>query len=193
MALDLSAYKAINSNLFVRINFSYISTVVRLSDRLTATTIDGESYTAAGNLLGITSSSSDLKNPENEITITIAGIPTTAITDILNARIKGSSVKIYRAFFDATTDTLLSIAGNPAGRFSGIITNYAMTEEYDTNARTATNTISLICSNTVSVMANTYKGRRTNPIDQKKFYPSDDGMDRVPSLVGAYFDFGAPR
>ena len=193
MSLDLSAYSEVQSNLFVRINFSYISTVVRLSDRLTATTIDGESYTAAGNLLSITSSSSDLKNPENEITITIAGIPNTAITDILNARIKGSSVKIYRAFFDPVLDTLLAIAGNPAGRFSGIITNYAMTEEYDTNARTATNTISLICNNTVSVLANTYKGRRTNPEDMKKFYASDVSMDRVPKLVGSYFDFGAPK
>jgi hypothetical protein len=35
-------------------------------------------------------------------------------------------------------------------------------------------------------------GRRTNPDDQKKFYPTDVSMDRVPTLVDANFNFGAP-
>lgn len=193
MALDLSSYKAVNSNLFVRLDLSYISTVVRISDRRTATTINGESYTAAGNLLGITATTSELSNGSNELTITLAGIPNSAISDVINARLKGSRVQVYRAFFNPTTDALLSISGNPAGRFTGIIVNYNMSEEYDVTARTATNVISLVCANTVSVMANTFKGRRTNPEDMKKFYPSDISMDRVPSLVGAYFDFGGTR
>lgn len=193
MSLDLSSYNSIQSNLFVRINLSYISTIVRLSDRKTSTTIDGETYTAAGNLLGITSTQSDISSTGNEVTITISGIPNSAISDVINARLKGSQVNIWRGIFDPSTDTLLSIAGNPTGRFSGIIVNYAITEEYDTNTRTASNTISLICSNVVGVLANTYKGRRTNSEDQKKFYPSDTSMDRVSDLVGVYFDFGAPK
>lgn len=193
MALDLSSYKAVQSNLFVRLDLSYISTVVRLSDRRTATTIDGESYVAAGNLLGITATSSDLSATDNEVTITLAGVPNSAISDVINARLKGSKVKIWRGVFNPTTDTLLAIAGNPTGRFSGIISNYAINEEYDTDTRTATNTITLICSNIIGVLANTYKGRRTNPEDQKKYYPTDVSMDRVSDLVGTYFDFGAPQ
>jgi hypothetical protein len=192
MSLDLSTYKVIQSNLFVRLDLTYISTVVRLSDRRTATTIDGESYTAAGNLLGITATSSDIASTENELTITLAGVPNTAISDVINARLKGSKVKIYRGIFNASTNTLISMAGNPTGRFTGIITNYSITEEYDTNTRTATNTIGLVCGNIVGVLANTLKGRRTNPEDQKKFYPGDVSMDRVSDLVGVYFDFGAP-
>jgi hypothetical protein len=193
MALDLSSYKAIQSNLFVRLDLTYISTVVRLSDRLTSTTIDGEAYTAAGNLLGITATSSDLASTDNELTITIAGVPNTAISDVINARLKGSKVKIFRGIFNPTTNTLISMSGNPTGRFTGIITNYSMSEEYDTNTRTATNTISLICSNIVGVLANTVKGRRTNPEDQKKYFSTDTSMDRVSDLVGVYFDFGAPQ
>ena len=193
MALDLSSYKAIESHLFVRLDLTYISTVVRLSDRLTSTTIDGEAYTAAGNLLGITATSSDLTSTDNELTITLAGIPNSAISDVINARLKGSKVKIYRGIFNASTGALISMSGNPTGRFTGIITNYSMNEEYDTNARTATNTIALVCSNIVSVLANTLKGRRTNPEDQKKYFPSDVSMDRVSDLVGEYFDFGAPK
>jgi hypothetical protein len=70
------------------------------------------------------------------------------------------------------------------------VANYAINEEYDINGRTATNTITLICTTIVSILANTTKGRRTNPVDQKKFYSTDVSMDRVPNLVGAYFDFG---
>lgn len=190
MPLNLSAYKNITSNLFVRIDFSYTNTVLRISDRTATTTIDGESYIAAGNFLGLTNTVSELSNPGSEITITLAGIPNTAITDILNARIKGSKVRIYRAFFDSVTDELINTSGNPSGRFTGIVTHYAVNEEYQVNDRTASNTITLICSTIVDVLANTTKGRRTNPADMKRLYASDTSMDRVPNLVGQEYDFG---
>lgn len=190
MPLDLRSYKNITSNLFVRLDLSYINTIVRLSDRLVSTTINGESYIAAGNFIGITNSTSDLQNPGGEITITLAGIPNTAITDVLNARLKGSKVRVWRAFFDSTTDELINVAGNPAGRFSGIITNYSIDEEYDVSSRNASNTITLICSTIVDILANTTKGRRTNPTDMKRFYSTDVSMDRVPNLVGTEYDFG---
>lgn len=186
MPLDLRSYKNITSNLFVRLDLSYINTVVRLSDRMTSTTIDGESYVAAGNFLGITNTTSDISNPGSEITISLAGIPNTAITDVINARLKGSKVRIYRGFFDTTTDALI----NMSGRFSGIILNYAINEEYDVQNRTASNTITLICGTIVDILANTTKGRRTNPVDMKKFYSTDASMDRVPNLVGTEYDFG---
>jgi hypothetical protein len=188
MALNLNTYKSIQCNIFVEIVLT-IGTL-RISDRLTSTEIEGNSYIAAGNLIGVTNTVSDISNPGSEITITLAGIPNSALTDVLNIRLKGSRVRIWRAFFDPETDTLLEISGNPSGRFTGIVTNYAINEEYDINGRTASNTITLICSTIVSILANTTKGRRTNPVDQKKFYPSDISMDRVPNLASAYFDFG---
>jgi len=188
MALDLKTYKSIQSNLFIEITLT--SGVLRISDRLTSTDIEGNSFVAAGNFLGVTNTVSDISNPSNEITITLAGIPNSALTDILNLRLKGSKVRMWRAFFDPETDTLLAMSGNPSGRFTGFVANYAINEEYDINGRTATNTITLICTTIVSILANTTKGRRTNPVDQKKFYSTDVSMDRVPNLVGAYFDFG---
>jgi hypothetical protein len=186
MPLNLSSYTSITSHLFVRLDLSYINTVVRLSDRLTTTTILGETYAAAGNFLGITNTTSDLSNPGTEITISLAGIPNTAITDVINARLKGSKVRIYRGFFDTTTDSLISMTG----RFSGYILNYAINEEYDVSNRNASNTITLICGTVIDILANTTKGRRTNPADMKKFYSTDVSMDRVPNLVGTEYDFG---
>lgn len=190
MPLNLSSYTSITSHLFVRLDLSYINTVVRLSDRLSSTTINGETYAAAGNFLGITNTTSDLSNPGTEITISLAGIPNTAITDVINARLKGSKVRIWRAFFDTTTDQLINISGNPAGRFTGYILNYAINEEYDIQNRTASNTITLICGTVIDILANTTKGRRTNPADMKRFYSTDLSMDRVPNLVGTEYDFG---
>lgn len=190
MPISLGSYKEIQSHLFVRINLSYINTIVRLSDRLTTTTIDGETYAAAGNFLGITNTTSDIANPGSEVTITLAGIPNSAISDVINSRLKGSQVRIWRGLFDPATDTLLNIANNPAGRFTGYVMNYAINEEYDVSGHTASNTITLICSTIVDILANTTKGRRTNPVDQKRFYSSDLSMDRVPNLVGQYYNFG---
>jgi hypothetical protein len=94
--------------------------------------------------------------------------------------------------FDAATGTQLSITGNPVGRFFGIVNNYSLQEEYDVASRTSSNTIVIVCSSTVEILSNKVAGRRTNPQDQKAFYASDTSMDRVPNLVGASFNFGAP-
>jgi hypothetical protein len=189
--MDLSSYRSIQSNLFVRINLSYTSNILRFSDTRDTVAINGESYTGLGQLMSITSSSSELKSTTRQITITISGIPNSSISEIMNSRLKGSKINIWRAIFDPATRQALDIAGNPAGRFTGIVTNYALNEDFDAAARTATNTISIMCSGIVDVLANTTKGRRTNPQDQKLYYPNDTAMDRVPDLVGAYFDFGA--
>lgn len=189
--MDLSSYRSIQSNLFVRINLSYSSQILLFSDSRDSISLDGDTYVGLGQLMGITSTSSELRSTSRSITITISGIPNASITDIINSRLKGSKINIYRAIFDPVTRDALAIDGNPAGRFSGIVTNYAINEEIDPSARTATNTITIMCSGIVDVLANTTKGRRTNPQDQKLYYPSDTAMDRVPDLVGAYFDFGA--
>jgi hypothetical protein len=94
--------------------------------------------------------------------------------------------------FDATTGTQLAITGNPVGRFFGLVNNYSLQEDYDVTARTSSNTIVIVCSSAVEILNNKLAGRRTNPIDQKSFYPSDLSMDRVPKLVGANYQFGAP-
>jgi hypothetical protein len=45
----------------------------------------------------------------------------------------------------------------------------------------------------VNVLENKVAGRKTNPKSQKQFYPSDRSMDRVPTLKGATYNFGAPQ
>jgi hypothetical protein len=95
--------------------------------------------------------------------------------------------------FDPVTGTQLAIDGNPAGRFFGIVSNYTLDEEYDIEGRSSSNTIAIECASTAEFLNNKVTGRKTNPKSMKSFYSSDVSMDRVPNLVGANFNFGAPQ
>lgn len=190
MPIDLSSYSSVASHLFVKI----ISTETLLfSDRHESTVIEGDTYLGLGNLMGITSSTNELRASNAETTITISGIPNTSITQILNLKLKGSEVKIYRGFFNATTNALLSISGNPMGRFQGFVNNMSLSEDYDVESRTSSNTLSIQCSSVVEVLSNKIAGRRTNPSSQNQFFPNDRSMDRVPAVENAYIDFGVKR
>lgn len=200
--LNLTSYKSITSNLFVKVEIdeyrtgtsgSYTSQTLTFSDRLTATTIDGVTYTGLGNLLSITPSSSEIRVSDQELSIAISGIPNTSIAEIVNSKIKGSKVTVYRGLFDSSTGNLISIAGNPMGRYRGYVNNYTLTEEWDSESRTSSNTILLICNSLVDILSRKIAGRRTNPDSAKRYFPSDLGMDRVPTLADEYFDFGKKR
>lgn len=189
-ALDLTAYKSVESNLFIKITLA--SSTLLFSDRLVSTTIAGDTYVGLGKLMAVSSSSSEIRSSGNEVTITISGIPDSAITDITNANIKGSNVKVIRGLFSATTgEFITAITGNPVTRFTGYVNNISLQEEYDVDTRTSSNTLLLICASNVDVLENKVSGRRTNPTSQKAFYPSDVSMDRIPALESSFFDFGA--
>jgi len=201
MTINLSSYNNIECGLFVRIECDYYrattgdsftSQVLRFSDINRPITILSESYTGLGKLLGVTASQSELRVSTNDVTITLSGIPNSSLEEILASRIKGSAVKIYRGIFNPTTGALLSITDNPVGRFFGLVTNYSIQEEYVYDNKNASNTVIIQCASTVSILERRVSGRRTNPESQKFFYPSDLSMDRVPKLVGTYYDFGAP-
>lgn len=201
MPIDLSSYRSVETGLFVRIQVdeyrttpagSYTSEVLKFSDYIRPITIDGEDYTGLGRLMSISASSSELTPSNSSLTISLSGIPNTSIAEIVNSKIKGSPVEVWRVFFNPVTGEQLAIAGNPAGRFFGIVDNYSLDEEFDYDSRSSTNRITMTCSSVISVLDNKVAGRRTNPVDQKFFYPSDLSMDRVPNLKDSYYNFGGP-
>jgi hypothetical protein len=187
MTIDLSSYNSIQTSLFCKVVITGYTTWL-FSDYDRTLNIGGNTYIGMGNLLSVTETSSDLKASNNEITISLSGIPTTNISDVIDHKIKGSTVSIIRGIFDPTTGQLLNIAGNPAGKFNGIVSNYSIDESWDGND--ATNVINLICKSSIGLLENKLSGRRTNPIDQKLFYPSDTSMDRVPALANSNINFG---
>jgi hypothetical protein len=192
MSINLSSYTNIATGLFVQIVISG-STTLRFSDYNQTITIDGNEYKGLGQFVGITTSSSELKSSSGSITLSLSGIPNSSISEITSLKIKGAQVTVLRVFFDAVTGAVLSISGNPAGRFFGIVNNYTLNENFDNSTRTSSNTIDLICSSVVEILQNKIAGRKTNPTSFKSFYPNDVSMDRVPSISGSNFDFGVPK
>lgn len=188
MSIDLSSYSAVQTALFCDLIIPDVGTFY-FSDYYRPITLNSVTYTGIGNFLSITDSYSELKVNQSEVTMSISGIPNTSIGDFLNNKVKGSSINVIRAFFNPETGVILPIAGNPTGKFKGLVNNYSINETWD--GQSSSNTVSLMCSSIVGLVQNKISGRRTNNIDQKALYPTDTSMDRVISLSNSNFNFGA--
>lgn len=200
--IDLNNKISITSNLFVRIDVEYYkqnpgdtptSTKWCYSDSIYPYTLDGDTYIGLGKFAGITETSSEIKATSGQLTLTLSGIPNTSIYEILNSKIKGCPVRVTRVLFDPVTHQPLDIPGNPLARYRGFINNYSLSEDYNIGEKSATNTLVLVCASAIDVLNNKMSGRKTNPYSQKKFFPNDLSMDRVPTLENSDFNFGAPK
>ena len=191
MSIDLSSYGQVATGMFVRIDVPDYE-VLHFSDYYLPQVINGETYQPLGQLLGITDTTSSIRATQGNMSISISGIPNSALAEVLSIKLKGSRVQVWRVFFDAATGAQLAIPGNPAGRFQGIVSNFSLEEDLDVAAATQTNKILMTCSSTVDVLNNKISGRRTNERDQKALYPLDKSFDRVVALRNSNFNFGAP-
>lgn len=200
--IDLSGYTDIETCLLVRLeidnyreNVGDIAepVVANFSDYYRGLVLDGEDYDPVGKLLAITPSRSELKVSRDSVSVTLSGVPNEDITEILASDIKGSKISIWRALIDSTTGEILPITGNPTGRFFGYVNNYNIEESYEILELEGTHTIQLECSSLISLYNTYVAGRRTNPVDEKLFFPNDVSFDRVPTLVGSNYNFGAPK
>lgn len=189
--LNLSSFPSIQTNLFIKIVTP--TGTEYFSDYYKAYTINGELYNGLGVLLGVTETEDNLRAAPGSLDITLSGIPQNFVAQILSSKLKGSPVTIYRAFFDATTGQLLSVGENPAGKFRGIVNNFSIQDDLTMGETLGTMTLIIECTSYIELLQNKIAGRKTNPIDQKKYFPSDLSMDRVPNLTKSNYDFGAPK
>ena len=162
-----------------------------LSDYHSQVSFDGNTYSNIGNLMGVSSVTSDLKATASEISITLSGIPSNSISNIMSQEIKGSEIEMYRGFFDPNTHQLLDLSPNtnPVQKFKGIVTNYSISDDIDMGSGIATSTIVLACNSAVEILGKKVSGRRTNPRD----FPDENSMNRVLALSNSNFQFGASK
>lgn len=195
---NLDAFQSIKTGLFVKLPItdyrhtstgSFSSQTLTFSDYDRAKTINSIVYTPLGSLLNVTTSNSELRPTADAIKITLSGIPTLSIPEIVHSKIKGSPITIFRGYFEQNETQI----GGYETRFIGSVNNYDLIEDYDVTNRTASNTIVLECSNTATILTTKFAGLQTNPQSMKSFYPTDTSMDRVPTLKGTKFNFGAPE
>ena len=190
MTINLQSYAAVEVAMACRIVVPNYATLL-FSNYNVPFTIGSDTYTNLGTLLTITDSASNTRATSGALTITISGIPNTSIASVMTNQFKGSTVQIYRVFFDPVTKQQLAIAGNPAGRFQGIVTNWSLTETWTPGSTSVSNMIAFNCASRVDMLMNKVSGRLTNSNSQKTYYPTDVSMDRVGVIANSNFNFGA--
>ena len=195
-ALDLSSYKNIQQALFVYINVPDYGPL-RMSTYSRAIAIQEPdnnyySYSPNGILLAVSEFNNELTPSRNDVTISLSAIDQTFVAAMMGYAIKGSKVVIRRAFFDPTTGLMLDIEGNPSIRFTGVIANYSFNDEINTLTGDTTTTISVSCSNIVSVLEKKISGQRTSSNQRRALYDGDAGFDRVATIATTQFNFGKP-
>ena len=161
--------------------------VYTFSSSYQSETIDGQTYTPLGGLLGIGIQQRDIRVTSADTSISLSGIDGNNMAVVLGSKIRGSEVEIIRGFYNNNY-----ILSNTAQRFTGIVTSYNISEERQDNDDNFT--ITLNASSFKSVLENRIAGRKTNSESWKEFNPTDTSMDRVPSIADKQFDFGqAPK
>lgn len=179
-----------------------------ISNCYTNISYQGRTYLALGNFLGIGDIQGDLQATNNEVVVSLSGIPSRdesldVIQTVLKQQIKGSKIKMYRAFFDTETQQVIEIAGVKQIflRFDGIINNFAVQEDYSGTGASldVQHTVTVTASSILTVLENRFAGRRTNQQSYQRVYGeqyinslilTDPAMDRVVTLKAATFDFG---
>ena len=150
-------------------------------------TIDGVIYGPLGGLLAVGVQQRDIRVTSADTSISISGIDGNNMAVVLGTLIRGSKLEIIRGFYDNN----YNLTSN-AQRFTGIVTNYNISEERQDQEDNFT--ITLNASSFKSVLENRIAGRKTNSESWKEYNPTDTSMDRVPSLADRAFSFGVePR
>ena len=161
--------------------------VYTFSSSYQSETINGQVYGPLGGLLAVGVQQRDIRVTSADTSISISGIDGNNMSIVLGSLIRGSQLEITRGFYDNN----YNLTSN-AHRFTGIVTNYQISEERQDQEDNFT--ITLNASSFKSVLENRIAGRKTNSESWKEYNPTDTSMDRVPSLADRAFSFGVdPR
>jgi len=174
----------------VLIDLTLDATTYYISNAYKPVTFNSNNYTELGSFLGMAAISDDIKTTNGDLSISLSGIPSDAdyMNIILTSKIKGGSVIIRRGFMNK--DDLELDTSQVFTRYSGIITNFAITEDVDILAKKNTNSITVTVASLNQLLQQKVKGQLTNPEDRKRLFPSDQIFDRIPDLQNLHFDFG---
>ena len=171
------------------IDLTIDSTTYYITSAYKPVTYNSNTYTELGSLLQVSDVQEDIRTTNGDISVTLSGIPSEQnyLSLILTTPVKGGEIKVYRGFYDTTTHEL--DASEVYLRFSGVITNFAIQEDF-APTQTLTNSVTVTCASINSVLETKISGQRTNPDDRERLFPNDAVFDRVPELYNISFDFG---
>ena len=186
---------------------------------ITIPSISSTPFTALGQLVKVGNVQRDIKSTPNETTVTLVGIDTAMLGIVLNAKIKGSQIDLWHAFFDSNNQLITSqtdywinnigdeilwtnnvgtvipwTTNNPSTGvykyFSGYVNSFSISEQWMEEARAYVGVVSLSAANFQLILQNRTAGRYTNNNAWQSIAPGDTSMNRVPFITNINYAFG---
>lgn len=157
-----------------------------------AITVDGMTFTNLGSLLSISAIDRSIKANSADLAISLTGVDGTNVAVVLAANIKGSNIDVWRGFLDSNNQIITSPSQQFFKRYSGIVSNCSITEDFNDQLRTRIATVGITCASFRTILENRIQGIKTTPKAWNFIYPNDTSMSRVPAIAATYFDFGKP-
>ena len=158
----------------------------------TAITVNGMTFTNLGSLLSISPIDRNIKATSTDLAIQLTGVDGTNVATVLAANIKGSNIDIWRGFLDSQNQIITTPTQQFFKRYTGIVSNASITEQFDDQMRVRIATVGISCASFRTILENRIQGIKTTPKAWNFIYASDTSMNRVPVIAATYFDFGAP-
>lgn len=158
---------------------------------ITVAAVDASPFQAVGTLLAIGQVQRDIKSTANDTTVTLSGLDTSMLGFVLGQNVKGSTIELWHGFFD--TNGALITTGGTGGLykyFTGIITSFAISEQWMEDARMYVGTISVSASSIQLILQNRIAGRYTNNSSWQFYNSTDTSMNRVPYIQTINYQFG---
>lgn len=168
-----------------------ISAIYTFSSAYKDETISGVTYEALGGLLAVGAQPRDMRVTQGATSVSLSGVSGNNIAIVLGQRIKGSKLEILRGFYGNTPNTYYTLA-NTYNRFTGIITNYNISNEWDEVNNIDNYTVTVSATSYMLVLQNRIAGRKTNKSSWQFFNSTDSSMNNVYSISDQTFDFGMP-
>lgn len=158
---------------------------------MTIAAVDATPFQSVGALLAIGEIQRDIKSTANSTTVTLSGIDATMLGFVLSQNVKGSAIQLWHGFFD--TDGSLITTGGTGGLyqyFNGIITSFAISEQWMESIRMYVGTISVAASSIQLILQSRQAGRYTNNSSWQFYNSGDTSMNRVPFIETINYQFG---
>ena len=161
-------------------------------------TVDSMTFSNLGSLLSISAIDRNIKASSADLAISLTGVDGTNVATVLAANIKGSNIDVWRGFLDSNNQIITTPTQQFFKRYSGIVSNCSITEDFNDQLRTRIATVGITCASFRTILENRIQGIKTTPKAWNFIYPGnlvdprDTSMDRVPVIAATYFDFGKP-
>ena len=177
---------------FVKLSVGTTPVVYTFCNAAAPVTVDGTTFSNLGSLLFVGDVQRDVKSTSFDMSISLTGIDPNNVALILSSEIKGSIVEIWRGFLDSNNQIITSPTTQFFKRWTGIVNNVSISEDWNEQLRSRVATCTITCSSMRRILENRIGGVKTNKTSWQVFYPNDASMSRVDAISNTYFDFGGP-